>query len=75
MLQGERPAVPPSSWGGRIHVQAADRELCGHDPRHGVPQAGASLDDGLAAVQAMVAIARSVESGEYVRLDDVSGGV
>ena len=41
----------------------------------GVPQAGASLDDGLAAVQAMVAIARSVETGEYVRLDDVSGGV
>ena len=30
----------------------------------GVPQAGASLDDGLAAVQAMVAIARSVETGE-----------
>ena len=29
----------------------------------GVPQAGASLDDGLAAVQAMVAIARSVETG------------
>ena len=28
----------------------------------GVPQAGASLDDGLAAVQAMVAIARSVET-------------
>ena len=30
---------------------------------NGVPQTGASLDDGLAAVQAMVAIARSVESG------------
>ena len=30
----------------------------------GAPQAGASLDDGLAAVQAMVAIARSVETGE-----------
>jgi predicted dehydrogenase len=41
----------------------------------GVPQSGATLDDGLAAVQAMVAIARSVESGEYVRLNDVSGGV
>ena len=41
----------------------------------GVPQTGASIDDGLAAVQAMVAIARSVESGEHVRLDDVSGGV
>jgi predicted dehydrogenase len=40
-----------------------------------VPQAGATLDDGLAAMQAMVAIARSTETGEYVRLDDVSGGV
>jgi predicted dehydrogenase len=41
----------------------------------GLPQSGASLADGLAAVQAMVAIARSVETGETVRLDDVSGGV
>jgi predicted dehydrogenase len=41
----------------------------------GTPQAGATLDDGLAAMQAMVAIARSTEIGESVRLDDVSGGV
>jgi predicted dehydrogenase len=41
----------------------------------GLPQQGASDADGLAAVQAMVAIARSVESGEYVRLAEVSGGV
>jgi predicted dehydrogenase len=41
----------------------------------GIPQAGATLDDGLAAVQAMVAIARSVETGETVTLADVSGGV
>ncbi len=41
----------------------------------GLPQTGASLDDGLAAMQAMVAIARSVETGEFVRLADVSGGV
>jgi predicted dehydrogenase len=39
------------------------------------PQAGASLKDGLAAVQALVAIARSVETGKYVRLDEVTGGV
>jgi predicted dehydrogenase len=42
---------------------------------NGTPQAGASLDDGLAAVQAMVAIARSVETRETVKLADVSGGV
>jgi predicted dehydrogenase len=41
----------------------------------GAPQVGASLDDGLAAVQAMVAIARSVETAAFVRLDEVSGGV
>ena len=41
----------------------------------GVPQAGASLDDGLAAVQAMVAIARSVETAGFIQLDEVSGGV
>jgi predicted dehydrogenase len=41
----------------------------------GVPQDGATLDDGLAAVQAMVAIAQSVETGEYVRLESVTGGV
>ncbi len=36
---------------------------------------GAKLDDGIAAVQAMVAIARSVETADYVRLADVTGGV
>jgi predicted dehydrogenase len=41
----------------------------------GLPQVGASVADGLAAVQAMVAIARSVQSDEYVRLAEVSGGV
>jgi predicted dehydrogenase len=40
----------------------------------GAPQAGADLEDGLAAMQAMAAIARSVESGEFVRLADVTGG-
>ncbi|NRP21752.1 1,5-anhydro-D-fructose reductase [Ensifer adhaerens] len=36
---------------------------------------GANVDDGLASVQAMVAIARSVESGKAVKLADVAGGV
>jgi predicted dehydrogenase len=42
---------------------------------NGAPLLGAGLDDGLAAMQAMVAIARSVESGELVRLADTTGGV
>jgi predicted dehydrogenase len=41
----------------------------------GAPQLGATLDDGLAAVQAMVAIARSVETGEWIELAGLSGGV
>lgn len=40
-----------------------------------LPQIGASPDDGLAAMQAMVAIARSSETGDLVRLKDVNGGV
>jgi predicted dehydrogenase len=41
----------------------------------GAPQLGASVDDGVAAMRAMVAIARSVESGDRVALDVVTGGV
>ncbi len=41
----------------------------------GTPMTGASVDDGLAAMRAMVAIARSVETGRSVRLEDVTGGV
>ena len=42
---------------------------------HGAPQQGASVDDGLAAMRAMVAIARSVEAGQSVRLAEAVGGV
>ena len=38
-------------------------------------QTGANVDDGLEGVRAMVAIARSVERGGPVRLDEVTGGV
>ena len=41
----------------------------------GAPMAGATVDDGLAAMRAMVAIARSVETGRPVRLADMTGGV
>ncbi|NUM56018.1 MAG: Gfo/Idh/MocA family oxidoreductase [Candidatus Hydrogenedentes bacterium] len=42
---------------------------------HGRAQVGATVDDGTAAMRAMVAIARSVESGASVRLDQVTGSV
>lgn len=38
-------------------------------------QQGATVEDGLAAMRAMVAISRSAESGDWVNLNDVSGGV
>jgi predicted dehydrogenase len=41
----------------------------------GTAMEGADIDDGLASVQTMVAIARSVESRKPVALADVSGGV
>jgi predicted dehydrogenase len=41
----------------------------------GAPQVGADLADGLAAVQVLVAVARSVETGASVRIDEVTGGV
>jgi predicted dehydrogenase len=42
---------------------------------HGKPQHGANIEDGVAAVRAMVAIVRSAQTGERVRLADVSGGM
>jgi predicted dehydrogenase len=41
----------------------------------GVPQLGATIDDGVQAVRALAAIARSTESGERVRLADVCGAL
>ena len=42
---------------------------------HGVPLKGADIEDGVASIRAIVAIARSVESRKPVRLADVSGGL
>lgn len=39
------------------------------------PQHGANVDDGAAAMRALAAISRSAESGQAVRLADVTGGV
>ena len=41
----------------------------------GAPMRGADIDDGVASVRAMVAIAESVRNGKPVRLDEVSGEV
>lgn len=41
----------------------------------GAPMTGAGIEDGLASVRAMLAIARSVEEGRWVRLADVGGSL
>jgi predicted dehydrogenase len=41
----------------------------------GLPMRGANAEDGLAAVRGMVAMVRSAQAGEAVRLSDVEGGV
>ena len=41
--------------------------------RDGTPQTGATIADGVASVRAMIAIARSVTSGAWVKLEDVAG--
>jgi predicted dehydrogenase len=41
----------------------------------GAPQHGASVEDGVASVRALAAIARSVETGLKIPLADASGGV
>jgi predicted dehydrogenase len=54
----------------RLQVEGfADRIL------RGVPSSGADVEDGLAAVRGMVALARSVQSGERVLLSEAQGGV
>jgi predicted dehydrogenase len=40
---------------------------------NGTPQTGAGIVDGVASVRAMLAIAQSVQTGAWVRLDAVSG--
>jgi predicted dehydrogenase len=42
---------------------------------NGTAQTGAGIEDGVASVRAMIAIARSVRSGGWVRLADVSGSL
>jgi predicted dehydrogenase len=68
--------------GGSFRVLGADghfyrRQLEGFASviLDGAKQLGANADDGIASVRAMVAIARSAESGKEVALADVSGGL
>jgi predicted dehydrogenase len=59
--------------GADAHVYRLQVEGFAETILHGAPMQGATVDDGLAALRALVAISRSAESGERVRLADVTG--
>ena len=70
------------STGGTSRVLGADghfyrRQLEGFADSvlNGSPMTGANIDDGIASVRGMVAIAKSVRTGKSVTLAEVSGGV
>lgn len=61
--------------GEDAHVYKLQVEGFADSILNGTTLRGADAEDGLAAMRGMVAIARSVERGDWVRLDSVAGGV
>jgi predicted dehydrogenase len=61
--------------GADAHVYRLQLEGFADTILHGTPLRGASIEDGVAALRTLVAISRSVESGTWVSLADVTGGV
>lgn len=61
--------------GADAHVYKLQIEGFAETILHGVPQHGADIEDGIAAVRSLVAISHSVETGTWVTLADVTGGV
>src|SRR5205823_2455660 len=61
--------------GADAHVYKLQIEGFADAILHRVPLRGASVEDGLAAVRALVAISRSVETGAWISLADVRGEV
>jgi predicted dehydrogenase len=61
--------------GADAHVYKLEIEGFADTILHGAPMRGANVEDGVAAIQTLVAISRSVETGEWVALTDVTGSV
>lgn len=61
--------------GADAHFYKLQLEGFAETIRNGAPMKGASIHDGVQNMRAMVAIARSVETGGKVKLSDVSGAV
>ncbi len=61
--------------GADSHVYKLEIEGFADTILHGAPMRGANGEDGVAAIRTLVAISRSVETGEWVSLKDVEGSV
>jgi predicted dehydrogenase len=61
--------------GADAHVYRLQLEGLADTLLHGTPLHGASIEDGVAALRALVAISRSIETGVWVSLAEVKGGV
>ena len=71
----ERDGAYRRVLGADAHVYRLQLEAFADTVLAGAPTRAALAADGLAAVRAMVAIAQSVATGDWVRLDRVTGGV
>jgi len=71
----EKDATTRRPLGADGHFYRRQVEAFADVVLHGAPMTGANVRDGVESVRAMVAIARSAESGKAVRLVDVEGGL
>ncbi len=65
-----RRPLGEDAYSYKLQIEGFARTILDQAPQH-----GANINDGVAGLRALVGIARSVESGEWVSLDDVTGGV
>lgn len=71
----EKTATAHKPLGADGHFFRRQLEGLADTVLNGTPMRGANVEDGIASIRAMVAIARSVESGERVELASASGAV
>jgi len=61
--------------GADAHVYKRQIEGFAETILHGAPQHGAGVEDGVEVIRTLVAISRSVETGAWISVADVTGGV
>lgn len=71
----EKDATTRKPLGADGHFFRRQLEGLADTVLNGAPMRGADIEDGIASIRAMVAIARSVETGERVELATVTGSV